>query len=171
MISIAVPVWRLMAGTAELYRPLRPAACSFWSRPRGPGSGGIGRLSFLRFGLGAQDDPIRECLLELYSNAFAGIWGDPERQFGGYKAPTPPYPQPLRTTAEVAEQNETLKPLIFQWLTPRACLVLECFERLGNSLMAPRAGFEPATIRLTVGCSTAELPRKRANRSFARGCV
>src|SRR6516162_663979 len=24
---------------------------------------------------------------------------------------------------------------------------------------APRAGFEPATIRLTVGCSTAELPR------------
>jgi hypothetical protein len=25
--------------------------------------------------------------------------------------------------------------------------------------MAPRAGFEPATIRLTVGCSTAELPR------------
>src|ERR1700752_5228240 len=26
-------------------------------------------------------------------------------------------------------------------------------------VMAPRAGFEPATIRLTVGCSTAELPR------------
>src|SRR5262245_15033020 len=26
--------------------------------------------------------------------------------------------------------------------------------------LAPRAGFEPATIRLTVGCSTAELPRK-----------
>ena len=25
--------------------------------------------------------------------------------------------------------------------------------------VAPRAGFEPATIRLTVGCSTAELPR------------
>src|SRR5581483_4977266 len=25
--------------------------------------------------------------------------------------------------------------------------------------LAPRAGFEPATIRLTVGCSTAELPR------------
>src|SRR5437016_3566845 len=28
-------------------------------------------------------------------------------------------------------------------------------------LMAPRAGFEPATIRLTVECSTAELPRNR----------
>jgi hypothetical protein len=25
-------------------------------------------------------------------------------------------------------------------------------------LMAPRAGFEPATNRLTAGCSTAELP-------------
>src|ERR1700709_598261 len=29
--------------------------------------------------------------------------------------------------------------------------------------MAPRAGFEPATIRLTVECSTAELPRNRRN--------
>src|SRR6266446_1365671 len=28
-------------------------------------------------------------------------------------------------------------------------------------LLAPRAGFEPATIRLTVECSTAELPRNR----------
>jgi hypothetical protein len=27
--------------------------------------------------------------------------------------------------------------------------------------LAPRAGFEPATIRLTVECSTAELPRNR----------
>ncbi len=25
--------------------------------------------------------------------------------------------------------------------------------------MAPRAGLEPATVRLTVGCSTTELPR------------
>jgi hypothetical protein len=31
------------------------------------------------------------------------------------------------------------------------------------NLLAPRAGFEPATIRLTVECSTAELPRNRAN--------
>ena len=30
--------------------------------------------------------------------------------------------------------------------------------------MAPRAGFEPATIRLTVECSTAELPRNRRDR-------
>src|SRR5580704_4457158 len=35
--------------------------------------------------------------------------------------------------------------------------------------MAPRAGFEPATIRLTVECSTAELPRNRAKQAFARG--
>src|SRR6201996_1545572 len=31
-------------------------------------------------------------------------------------------------------------------------------------LLAPRAGFEPATIRLTVECSTAELPRNKAKR-------
>src|SRR5262249_13614712 len=29
---------------------------------------------------------------------------------------------------------------------------------VGRSRMAPRAGFEPATNRLTAGCSTAELP-------------
>src|SRR3954466_4772743 len=34
--------------------------------------------------------------------------------------------------------------------------------------LAPRAGFEPATIRLTVECSTAELPRNRRNRVRAR---
>jgi hypothetical protein len=38
-----------------------------------------------------------------------------------------------------------------------------CAKRL--ILLAPRAGFEPATIRLTVECSTAELPRNSANRS------
>jgi hypothetical protein len=27
-----------------------------------------------------------------------------------------------------------------------------------NLALAPRAGFEPATNRLTAGCSTAELP-------------
>jgi hypothetical protein len=27
-----------------------------------------------------------------------------------------------------------------------------------NLVVAPRAGFEPATNRLTAGCSTAELP-------------
>src|SRR5262245_18919340 len=32
-----------------------------------------------------------------------------------------------------------------------------CLESL-----APRAGFEPATNRLTAGCSTAELPRNSA---------
>jgi hypothetical protein len=35
-------------------------------------------------------------------------------------------------------------------------------DKLLKSL-APRAGFEPATIRLTVECSTAELPRNRRN--------
>jgi hypothetical protein len=34
-------------------------------------------------------------------------------------------------------------------------------------LLAPRAGFEPATIRLTVECSTAELPRNAAMQSGA----
>ena len=33
--------------------------------------------------------------------------------------------------------------------------------KLGSAMLAPRAGFEPATIRLTVECSTAELPRNR----------
>src|SRR3546814_10290281 len=49
--------------------------------------------------------------------------------------------------------------------------------------MAPRAGFEPATNRLTVDCSTAELPRNsplgqtrrplcRRSHNFARGiCI
>jgi hypothetical protein len=34
--------------------------------------------------------------------------------------------------------------------------------RQENKLLAPRAGFEPATNRLTAGCSTAELPGNRA---------
>ena len=33
--------------------------------------------------------------------------------------------------------------------------------------MAPRVGFEPTTSRLTVGCSTTELPRIRAHRRRA----
>src|SRR4051812_969919 len=43
-----------------------------------------------------------------------------------------------------------------------------CSNKPGNqqpakvwNLLAPRAGFEPATIRLTVECSTTELPRNR----------
>ena len=35
-------------------------------------------------------------------------------------------------------------------------------KTIGNSFilkMAPRAGLEPATVRLTAGCSTTELPR------------
>ena len=35
--------------------------------------------------------------------------------------------------------------------------------------LAPRAGFEPATIRLTVECSTAELPRNRRNKCSRAG--
>ena len=35
-------------------------------------------------------------------------------------------------------------------------------------VLAPRAGFEPATIRLTVECSTAELPRNRAKQCSRR---
>src|SRR6516225_6786154 len=37
-----------------------------------------------------------------------------------------------------------------------SAMLAKCLIRL-----APRAGFEPATIRLTVGCSTAELPRNK----------
>jgi hypothetical protein len=40
-------------------------------------------------------------------------------------------------------------------------------ERL--KLLAPRAGFEPATIRLTVECSTAELPRNKRRKPIASG--
>jgi hypothetical protein len=40
-----------------------------------------------------------------------------------------------------------------------------------SSFLAPRAGFEPATIRLTVECSTAELPRNRRNNRSQAGCV
>ena len=36
--------------------------------------------------------------------------------------------------------------------------------------MAPRAGFEPATLRLTAGCSAVELPRNvRLNTLMMRG--
>jgi hypothetical protein len=36
-------------------------------------------------------------------------------------------------------------------------------EKQGAQLeVAPRAGFEPATNRLTAGCSTTELPGNRA---------
>ena len=34
--------------------------------------------------------------------------------------------------------------------------------------MAPRAGFEPATNRLTAGCSTTELPGNRAKQCLLR---
>lgn len=40
-----------------------------------------------------------------------------------------------------------------------------------KSSLAPRAGFEPATIRLTVECSTAELPRNRRPKGRERGSV
>src|ERR1700709_1833348 len=47
----------------------------------------------------------------------------------------------------------------------------EAWEITGKEgFLAPRAGFEPATIRLTVECSTAELPRNRAKpKGFVRG--
>lgn len=45
-------------------------------------------------------------------------------------------------------------------------LSLLCMES-NLELLAPRAGFEPATIRLTVECSTAELPRNSANQGSA----
>ena len=40
----------------------------------------------------------------------------------------------------------------------------KCLTLLGN--LAPRAGLEPATLRLTAGCSAIELPRNREDRSY-----
>ena len=46
------------------------------------------------------------------------------------------------------------------------CLEAEALNLRGYAkclfLLAPRAGFEPATNRLTAGCSTAELPGNNA---------
>ncbi len=50
----------------------------------------------------------------------------------------------------------------------------EMFEAVRESSLkrlAPRAGSEPATIRLTVECSTAELPRNRRNKGSRAGSV
>jgi hypothetical protein len=43
-------------------------------------------------------------------------------------------------------------------ILPKSAFCAKCLI-----VLAPRAGFEPATIRLTVECSTAELPRNRRN--------
>src|SRR5882724_12291514 len=73
----------------------------------------------------------------------------------------------LSLTVEVRDRSR--RPLPVQSATSLvtcACPPLNgCGQgRTGkNSRMAPRAGFEPATIRLTVECSTAELPRNRRN--------
>src|SRR3981189_407169 len=61
-------------------------------------------------------------------------------------------------------------------LLKRGCIGFDFFFTVGRAIaehaqkwwLAPRAGFEPATIRLTVECSTAELPRNRRN-LFATG--
>jgi hypothetical protein len=37
---------------------------------------------------------------------------------------------------------------------------ISVMDQCPKSVVAPRAGFEPATNRLTAGCSTAELPGK-----------
>jgi hypothetical protein len=50
----------------------------------------------------------------------------------------------------IAVRTGCARPLLVDWLKPD----VPCLRWL-----APRAGFEPATIRLTVECSTAELPR------------
>ena len=40
------------------------------------------------------------------------------------------------------------------------------FENLGKGGLAPRDGFEPPAKRLTVACSTAELPGKSLSRFY-----
>jgi hypothetical protein len=71
------------------------------------------------------------------------------------------------------DRNLPAKPLVF---TPGAATDLPTRgfpSRFGFCAkylicLAPRAGFEPATIRLTVECSTAELPRNRAKQGSQR---
>src|SRR4026209_2231377 len=46
------------------------------------------------------------------------------------------------------------------------------FLNVCGFLLAPRAGLEPATLRLTAGCSAIELPRNMAcGRRITRGCL
>src|SRR3954452_10512335 len=54
---------------------------------------------------------------------------------------------------------------------PRASGQAQMLQGLRETadVVAPRAGFEPATNRLTAGCSTTELPRNRANQCFRAG--
>jgi site-specific DNA recombinase len=50
--------------------------------------------------------------------------------------------------------------------TPSTSLIFRYLRQIqaGESNMAPQRGFEPLTPRLTAGCSTVELLRKRADR-------
>src|SRR5437868_3236099 len=51
-----------------------------------------------------------------------------------------------------------------------AALASICLSRIAEFArkMAPRAGFEPATLRLTAGCSAVELPRNMVGKTLAR---
>src|SRR6516225_4926916 len=62
--------------------------------------------------------------------------------------------------AEVQDRLATFKQAMEQLSAIGNIRVLVTGEMVSTA-MAPRAGFELATIRLTVGCSTAELPRNK----------
>ena len=149
------PLGRDQGGTD---RPHPRASCLLirpWRLGR-PDQSGLAGISFSPPRL--VDHPI----LDRITSGFGGIL---RGEFEGYKGPTPcgtpNRSGRRRTTLDAVEQSRTTKTPKFQGLIHAYHRFLVYFERLRNSLMAPRAGFEPATIRLTVGCSTAELPRKR----------
>ena len=59
---------------------------------------------------------------------------------------------------ECERANMNAKASAVQGLLPISRLYGIVCERLRRGRLAPRAGFEPATNRLTAGCSTTELP-------------
>ena len=65
--------------------------------------------------------------------------------------------------------NESIWRSIHDAGSSRDCVTNRGLRVSLERILAPRAGFEPATIRLTVECSTAELPRNKAKQSFASG--
>ena len=69
--------------------------------------------------------------------------------------------------AEVQDRLATFKQAMEQLSAIGNIRVLVTGEMVSTA-MAPRAGFEPATIRLTVGCSTAELPRNERRETNVR---
>src|SRR3981081_506462 len=73
-----------------------------------------------------------------------------------------------RTRSDDLDLYIIRKPLFLKANSMRGRTLSDVAGHAPRRLLAPRAGFEPATIRLTVECSTAELPRNRRT-WFANG--